>query len=52
MDGKDFNELRHLQETKPAIFPRGIVLYAGREAVPFGEKLWVVPLSLWWAEVR
>lgn len=49
VDGKDFKGLRHLQETERAIFQRGIVLYAGREVVPFGENLWAVPLSVWWA---
>jgi predicted AAA+ superfamily ATPase len=52
VDGKDFKGLRHLQETEPAIFQRGIVLYSGREVVPFGEKLWAVPLSIWWAGER
>lgn len=52
VDSKDFKGLRHLQETEPAIFQRGIVLYAGREVVPFGEKLWAVPLSVWWAGER
>lgn len=45
----DFKGLRQLQETEPTAFQRGIVLYAGREVVPFGEKLWAVPLSVWWA---
>lgn len=49
VDGKDFKGLRHLQETESAIFQRGVVLYAGREVVPFGDKLWAVPLSVWWA---
>ena len=52
VDGKDFKGLRHLQETESDIFQRGIVLYGGREVVPFGENLWAVPLSLWWAELR
>ena len=52
VDGKDFKGLRHLQETEPAIFQRGIVLYTGREVVPFGDKLWAVPLSVWWAAAR
>lgn len=52
VDGKDFKGLRHLQETESAIFQRGIVLYAGREVVPFGDKLWAVPLSVWWAPGR
>ena len=49
VDSKDFKGLRHLAETEPATFQHGIVLYAGREVVPFGDKLWAVPLSLWWA---
>jgi len=52
VDGKDFKGLRHLQETEPDTFMRGFVLYAGRELVPFGEKLWAVPLSMWWAALR
>ncbi len=50
VNGKDFKGLRHLQETEGAIFQHGIVLYGGREVVPFGDKLWAVPLSFWWAE--
>lgn len=48
VDGKDFKGLLHLQETEPGRFRRGLVLYAGREVVPFGEGLWAVPLSMWW----
>lgn len=49
VDGKDFKGLRHLQETEPERFQRGIVLYAGREYVAFGEALYAVPMSVWWA---
>ena len=49
VDAKDFKGLRHLQETESGLFRRGIVLYSGRELVPFGEKLFAVPLSMWWA---
>ncbi|MDP2819003.1 MAG: ATP-binding protein [Polaromonas sp.] len=52
VDSKDFKGLRHLQETEPAIFQHGVVLYAGREVVPFGDQLWAVPLSFWWAADR
>lgn len=48
VDGADFKGLRHLQETEPETFRRGIVLYAGREVVPFSDRLFAVPLSLWW----
>lgn len=36
VESKDFKGLRHLQETESGIFQRGIVLYTGREIVPFG----------------
>jgi predicted AAA+ superfamily ATPase len=45
---KDFNGLRHLKETEPEVFLRGIVLYSGREVIPFGADLFAVPLSMWW----
>ncbi|MDR1423595.1 MAG: ATP-binding protein [Azoarcus sp.] len=47
--GKDFNGLRHLQETEPQRFRRGIVLYTGSTVVPFGAALFAVPMSVWWA---
>ena len=48
VDARDFKGLRHLKESEPA-FARGIVLYAGRELVPFAADLFAVPLSMWWA---
>lgn len=48
VDGKDFKGLRHLQETEPDVFHRGIVLYGGREVVSFGRSLYAVPLAMWW----
>lgn len=49
VDGKDFKGLRHLQETEPQVFQRGIVLYGGNEIIPFGPALFAVPLSMWWS---
>jgi predicted AAA+ superfamily ATPase len=49
VDGGDFKGLRHLQETEPDSFQRGIVLYTGRDVVPFGANLFAVPMSMWWA---
>lgn len=49
VDAKDFKGLRHLQETEPQRFTRGIVLYTGRELIPFAENLFAVPMSVWWA---
>lgn len=48
VDGKDFKGLRHLKETESHVFRRGIVLYSGREIVPFGPGLFAVPLSAFW----
>jgi predicted AAA+ superfamily ATPase len=47
VDASAFKGLRHLQDTEGDSFQRGVVLYAGREVVPFGPQLWAVPLSLW-----
>lgn len=41
----DFNGLRHLQEQLGDIFVRGIVLYPGADVVPFGDRLYALPLS-------
>lgn len=49
VSSKDFNGLRHLKETETESFQRGIVLYGGRDVVPFSTDLFAVPLSLWWA---
>lgn len=49
VEGKDFKGLRYLKETEPNAFQRGIVLYGGREVVPFEADLFAVPLSMWWA---
>lgn len=44
----DFRGLRALAELAGKRFHRGVVLYAGRETVPFGDRLWAVPLSGLW----
>lgn len=49
VEAKDFKGLRHLKETEPKRFKRGIVLYCGREPVPFARDLIALPLSIWWA---
>lgn len=49
VDSKDFKGLRQLKEAEPHAFQRGIVLYGGREVVPFDADLYAVPLSMWWA---
>jgi len=46
---KDFNGLRHLRETTPQQFKRGVVFYTGEQVVPFDEHLVAVPLAMFWS---
>ena len=43
--GKDFRGLRHLRDTTPAQFKRGVLLYTGEEVVQFDEQLTAVPIG-------
>ncbi len=45
---KDFKGLKHLAETVGEAFHRGIVLYTGMEVLPFGPRMWAVPVSALW----
>jgi predicted AAA+ superfamily ATPase len=47
-DARDFRGLRALSEIAGERFHRGIVLYSGSECVPFGPKMWAVPISALW----
>ena len=44
----DFKGLRTVAEATGDRFVRGLVLYAGSQVIPFGERLHAVPLSLLW----
>ena len=44
----DFNGLKILQAATGEDFISGIVLYTGRDVVPFGEKLLAVPVGALW----
>lgn len=46
---KHFRGLKALQEDFAEKFATGVVLYQGEEVVPFGDKLFAVPVSLLWA---
>ncbi|MDT4831018.1 hypothetical protein FQZ97_645070 [compost metagenome] len=48
ISAKDFNGLRHLRDTTPRQFKRGIVFYTGEQVVRFDQQLTAVPLSLFW----
>lgn len=42
---KDFNGLRHLRDTTPTQFKRGILLYTGEQTVNFDEQLVALPIG-------
>ncbi len=44
----DWHGLRALREAAGARFVRGIVLYGGPEALPFGPDLWALPVDALW----
>ena len=46
--GDDLKGLEALKEVAKSRFKRGIVLYGGREIVPFAENVHAVPLSTLW----
>lgn len=46
----DFTALKELRDQLGKKFIVGIVLYTGDQMVPFGDKLWLVPLPALWAE--
>lgn len=48
VNSSDFNGLRILQEVAKEDFICGIVLYAGKEVVQFGDKIFAVPLANLW----
>jgi predicted AAA+ superfamily ATPase len=45
---EDFRGLKALAEALGPRFHRGVVLYAGRETVPFGQRLHALPLEALW----
>ncbi|XCB29473.1 ATP-binding protein [Arcanobacterium hippocoleae] len=45
---KDFSGLKYLQELAGEKFKAGIVLYAGKEILPMGARLWAMPISMLW----
>ena len=46
---QDLAGLRALAEEAGEQFHRGVALYAGRETVPFGDRLHAVPISGLWS---
>jgi predicted AAA+ superfamily ATPase len=45
----DWRALAKLRDRVGARFRTGVVVYAGRQTLPLGERLWAIPLSGLWA---
>jgi uncharacterized protein len=46
---QDFRGLRFLQQAVGDRLRCGVVLYTGRETLPFGPRLWAAPISALWS---
>jgi len=44
----DFRGLRTLRDGAGEAFTAGILLYCGAQTLPFGERLWAVPMAALW----
>lgn len=45
---QDFSGIKFLQESVGKDFIGGVVLYSGKDVVPFGKNLWAVPFHVLW----
>lgn len=45
---KDFNSIKLFSQLTGKEFQGGIILYSGKEAIPFGQNLWAVPYCVLW----
>jgi hypothetical protein len=46
---KDFRGLRDLAEVAGKNFHRGVIVYTGEHSLPFGKKLYALPVSALWS---
>jgi predicted AAA+ superfamily ATPase len=45
---RDFTGLRHLRDKLGDRFAAGVVVHTGPDTLPFGDRLWAVPVSALW----
>lgn len=44
----DFRGLEELRESRGKDFVAGVVIHAGEGTIPFGDRLWALPVSALW----
>ena len=52
LSNEDFRNLALCRDTIGNKFKLGIVLYPGNDLVPFGERLWAVPVNYLWTDTN
>lgn len=50
IDRRDFTGLEALREVAGARFHRGVVLYTGTEPLPFGQRMFAMPIASVWTD--
>ncbi len=45
----DFAALSRLRDARGADLRAGVVVYTGESILPFGDRLWAVPVSALWS---
>jgi hypothetical protein len=45
---RDFRGLEELRDSRGEDFVAGVVLYAGEQTLPFGDRMWALPVSALW----
>ncbi len=46
--GRDFRGLRHMRKQLGNRLLLGVVMYAGEQTVPAGDRLWALPIETLW----
>jgi predicted AAA+ superfamily ATPase len=46
---RDWRVIAKLRDSRPERFMAGVILYAGRDTLPLGDRIWAVPLSGLWS---
>lgn len=49
IDRRDRRWLEHLRDARASFFKAGIVIHAGPQTIPLGDRLWGMPFSGLWA---
>lgn len=49
LSARDFRGLEELRESRGDSFVAGVVIHSGEQTLPFGDRLWALPVSALWS---